>query len=113
MKLKDLKEVWHVGSNYAILSLPFVSYSVQPHWKNRLEPNKLNHRFMASYKSSIAVNQTFENEFLSMEDTIKGCEMHLQKLLDYLFLKLDKVVEFRGTYLPLSSNLLINSLAIS
>ena len=113
MKLKDLKDVWHVGSNYAILSLPFVSYSVQPHWRNRFELDPTRHRFMASFKSYIAVNQTFENEYLNMEDAINGCEMHLQKLLDYLFLKLDKVVELRGAYLPLNSSQIANTFVVS
>lgn len=30
-----------------------------------------------------------------MEEAKKGCEHHLQKLMDYLFLKLENVVEFR------------------
>ncbi|MCP9762969.1 hypothetical protein [Lacihabitans soyangensis] len=94
MKLKDLKDVWHVGSNYAILSLPFVSYSVQPHWMNRFETDPTRHRFMASFKSYIAVNQTFETEFATTELAIKGCEEHLQKLLAYVFIKLEDIVDF-------------------
>lgn len=94
MKIKDLTEIWHVGSNYAILSLPIVTYSVQPHWKNNFEPNKTNHRFMASYKSTMAVNQTFEYEYTSQEAAILGCEEHLQKLLEYLFIRLDKVIDY-------------------
>jgi len=113
MKLKDLKDVWHVGSNYAILSLPFVSYSVQPHWRNRFELDPTRHRYMASFKSYIAVNQTFEDEFLSMEEARRGSEMHLQKLLDYLFLKLDKVVELRGPYLASHSSQIANTFVMS
>ena len=80
MKLKDLKDVWHVGCNYAILSLPFVSYSVQPHWRNRFELDPTRHKYMASFKSYIAVNQTFETEFLSKEEAVRECELHLQIL---------------------------------
>lgn len=113
MKLKDLKDVWHVGSNYAILSLPFVSYSVQPHWRNRFELDPTRHRFMASFKSYIAVNQTFDNEFFSTEEAMRGCELHLQNLLDYLFLKLDKVVELRGPNLASNSSQIANTFAVS
>jgi hypothetical protein len=49
---------------------------------------------MASFKSSIMVNQTFENEYKSAEDARKGCEKHLSKLLEYLFTKLENVVNF-------------------
>ena len=94
MKLKDLKDVWYVGSNYAILSLPFVSYSVQPHWKNRFELDPTRHRFIASFKSYIAVNHTFDTEFTSTQLAIQGCEDHLQKLLGYVFLKLENIVDF-------------------
>ena len=93
MKLKDLKEIWHVGSNYAILSLPFVSYSVQPHWRNKYESSVLKHRYVISYKSSIVINQSFEEEYDTIAAGMKGCEKHLQKLMDYLFMKLESVVE--------------------
>jgi hypothetical protein len=94
MKLKDLKEEWHVGSNYAILSLPFVTYSVQPHWRNRFESVHAKHRYTISYKSSIVVNYTFEEEYISIEAGRKSCEQHLQKLLNYLFLKLERIVDY-------------------
>ena len=93
MKLKDLKDIWHVGSNYAILSLPFVSYSVQPHWRNKYESSVLKHRYVISYKSSIVINQSFEEEYDTIAAGMKGCEKHLQKLMDYLFMKLESVVE--------------------
>ncbi len=94
MKIKDLTQIWIVGSNYAILNLPFVTYSVQPHWRNSFESNTANHRFMASFKSSIMVNETFENEYKCAEDARKGCEKHLSELLGYLFEKLENVVDF-------------------
>jgi hypothetical protein len=92
MILKDLKEEWHVGSNYAILSLPIVTYSVQPHWRNNFETIESRLRYVVSYKSNIALSQSIEEEYESIEDAKKGCEKHLQRLLEYLFLKLDKIV---------------------
>jgi hypothetical protein len=50
---------------------------------------------MASFKSSIMVNQTFENEYKCAEDARKGWEKHLTELLGYLFMKLENVVDFR------------------
>ena len=113
MKLKDLKDVWHVGSNYAILSLPFASYSVQPHWRSRLEQDAKRHKFVASFKSYIAINQTFETEYSTIDDAKRDCELHLQKLIDYLFFKLDKVVEMKGTYEPINYNQSNNSIVFS
>ncbi|MCP9761512.1 hypothetical protein [Lacihabitans soyangensis] len=95
MKIKDLTQVWIIGNDYVILNLPIVTYSVQPHWRNNFEPNNANHRYIASFKSSIILNQTFENEYKCEEDARKGCEKHLTNLLEYLFTQLNKVVEIK------------------
>ncbi|MCA0366387.1 MAG: hypothetical protein LCH67_20295 [Bacteroidetes bacterium] len=93
--MKDLSKIWIIGSNYAILSLPIITYSVQPHWRNKIRANEVEHRFTASFKSTVEIFQSFECEYKTMEEAKKGCEHHLQKLMDYLFLKLENVVEFR------------------
>lgn len=96
MKLKELKNIWTIGSNYAILSLPIVSYAVQPHWRNRYIKDKSDTlTYTASMKAAIAIPITLEEEFSSIEDAQKACENHLEKLLRYLFLKLDTVVDLQ------------------
>lgn len=96
MKLKDLNTIWHVGSNYAILNLPIVCYSVQPHWKNSLELDFSKHRFQVSFNTSVVFNESIEEEFLTIEEGQKACEKHLNKLLEHILFRLEKVVDFKS-----------------
>ncbi|MCP9766824.1 hypothetical protein EGI22_02815 [Lacihabitans sp. LS3-19] len=107
MKLKDLNTIWHVGSNYAILSLPVVCYSVQPHWRNGLELDTTRHRFQVSFNTSVVFNESIEEEFFTIEDGQKACEKHLNKLLEHILSRLEKVVDFNSYgNLPLNNNFL-------
>ena len=94
MKMKDLSLIWMEGNNYAILSLPFITYSIQPNWNNKNNQNNFEKPFIASFKSSISMFQSFDCEYKTTSEAKKGCEIHLKKLLEFLFQRLDTIVDF-------------------
>ena len=102
MKLKNLNTIWHIGRNYAILSLPIVCYSVQPHWRNSLESDFSKHRFQVSFNTSVVFNDAIDEEFFTIEEGQKACEKHLNKLLEHILFRLENVVDFAAynTYKP-------------
>lgn len=94
MKMKDLSPIWVEGNNYAILSLPFITYSIQPNCNKKNNLSNTEKPFIASFKSSINMFQSFDCEYKTTSEAKKGCEIHLKKLLEFLFRKLDRIVDF-------------------
>jgi len=93
MKLQDVSQLWSDFDEVAILSLPFISYAVEPHFLNRFvgESRK---EYRISYKGSFP----YPIETYRGYDTVglakKACEEHLERLVNYLFSKLDGVIDF-------------------
>jgi hypothetical protein len=94
MILKDLTKIWANGSNYAILNLPFVCYSVQPHPRNSYEKSPHEHQFVVSFKSTLVFQQTLDASFDSIEEAKNACEKHLVILMKHVVIRLKKVIDF-------------------
>ena len=90
MKLKNLDKVWQRRKNFSILNLPFVTYLVEPSFKNQFSERIT---YIATFKGTIVIHEPINREFYSINEAEKGCEIHLQKLLEDIFQKLENVIE--------------------
>ena len=90
MKLKNLDNVWQRKENFSILDLPFVTYLVEPCFKNQFSERIT---YIATFKGAIVIHEPINGTFFSINEAEKGCEIHLQKLLDDIFQKLENVIE--------------------
>jgi hypothetical protein len=90
MKLKNLDNVWQRKENFSLLNLPFVTYLVEPSLKN---PFSETITYIAPFKGAIVIHEPINGIFFSISETEKGCENHLQKLLDAIFHKLNNVIQ--------------------
>jgi hypothetical protein len=64
------------------LYLPFVTYLMQPSFKNQFSERNT---YIASFKGAIVIQDPINGTFLSISEAERGCEIHLQKLLDDIF----------------------------
>ena len=90
MKLKNLDNVWQRKENFSILDLPFATYSVEPSLNNQFSERIT---YIAAFKGAIVIHEPINGIFFSICEAEKGCENHLQKLLDDIFQKLENVIE--------------------
>ena len=98
--MKDLSLIWMEGNNYAILSLPFITYSIQPNWNIKNNQNNSEKPFIASFKSSISMFQSFDCEYKTTSEAKKGCEIHHKPKK---FIRKSAAIKF--CFIPISDHL--------
>ena len=88
MKLKNLDKVWHRNECYSIFSLPFVCYSVQP-----LQANVVK-KYVVNFKASIFYPEPISAIYDTITEAEIACENHLTKLMEYLFVRMEDILDF-------------------
>ena len=83
--------LWFEGDNYSILSLPFVCYSVSEMKEPFLG------KYEVSHKASFPIFDSLDHIYKTREDAKKACEVHLKKILKYMFSKLQDVLVIETT----------------
>jgi hypothetical protein len=63
---------------------------VQPSFKHQFSERIT---CIATFKGAIVIHEPINGIFFSINEAEKGCEIHLQKLLDDIFHKLENVIE--------------------
>jgi hypothetical protein len=94
MKLKNLNNAWSRTNTYSILNFPFACYSVQPFPNTALSKTQLNEvKYLVSFKASILFPEPLDNLYETLEEAEQACEKHIDKLMQYLFKKMEGYIE--------------------
>ncbi|WP_341225575.1 hypothetical protein [uncultured Arcticibacterium sp.] len=90
MRLKNLDKVWHRNESCSIFNLPFACYSVQPLFHQKgIKVQK----YVVSFKASVLFPEPMDNIFDTVTEAEIACENHLTKLMNYLFGKMEHIIE--------------------
>jgi hypothetical protein len=63
---------------------------IEPSFKNQFSERIT---YIATFKGAIEIHEPINGIFYSINEAEKGCEIHLQKLLDDIFYRLENVIE--------------------
>jgi hypothetical protein len=97
MKLKNLDQVWHRNEYCSIFNLPFACYSVQPLLNNLPLHTDAPQKYVVSFKASILYPEPMNSIYDTMTEAEIACEIHLAKLMSYLFERMEDILDFEST----------------
>ena len=78
MKLKNLDNVWQRKENFSILDLPFVTYLVEPSFKNQFSDRVT---YIATFKGAIVIHLPINGTFFSINEAEKGLRKSSPKII--------------------------------